>query len=948
MIFLLFSITVFQDDWSGGADSTPVLQFKNNFYSSEHISFQNPGYISLTAQTYDYNAWEKHSIEYSTSIWGTSTVFPVDFDHDGDVDFIGIRKERNEIVYYENIGMNFVPNVIASVSNPITLWPEDIDVDGDSDIVVATGGESANPGEIYWLENNGNLSFTPHLIIHTSYRWWFTVPGDMDNDGDIDIVATDVTNSDGRSCGNVWLFENNGSMKFTPLELWHGVNNQERARRIFIADLNNDGWNDIVTSYYPLMVFINRHDKTFTQKTIQSGYVDGAWVEDFNNDGFLDIFAANSTIIRWYENTSDGLNYIAHTVKAVSRDYEDGAVAGDIDLDGLTDVACGYNNIAWFKQKTDGTFDTYEITQAENNHWLYLFNAHEEDCDVDIDILGVRENEIFYLENKIVSSFYNDGNLLSSILDTKAPSIMDSVMWDVCTPQGYRIEIYLKASSDTNTLENAEWIGPLTQGAINDTFFKTPYRYYQYKIHLRRLSAVAAPSSPLFDFISFTYHSQSPMISFTPDTSVYLHPEERINVLSILTNLSEFNDSISISSMLKGMDNITITPSLPYTATLTPHDTAHFTTAIVVRNEAKENSSDTIELIAKSLTDTTIRDTSTIIANILFSGKLSMPDTLVFDSYYINDSAYLPLNFSYTLNGSDSIFFRFIKGNETLYNVRNEPLEKINSMFFYTYTDVSQQDSLYIKYTFKHNDTLIIEGKGRKLLPDTTVIILAPQAKAFSNIAIEPDTSGTVMPEMSISYTLRLINLSDQYAYPSVWFINESAEWAREIQGLKNTNNTFYPNDSIAPYDTVYFTLILTPPDSLGTNITGIGGNNVLTHIDTIVASYQNNDTCKIVTDVIPVFNVHNYPNPFTKNGTTFFISLPMEGDITLSVYTRAGEKVKELLKTEHLDRGIHHIFWDGKNEKGKNTASGIFVYVCTYKPQDGKVIKVIKKAVKQ
>jgi hypothetical protein len=75
-----------------------------------------------------------------------------------------------------------------------------------------------------------------------------------------------------------------------------------------------------------------------------------------------------------------------------------------------------------------------------------------------------------------------------------------------------------------------------------------------------------------------------------------------------------------------------------------------------------------------------------------------------------------------------------------------------------------------------------------------------------------------------------------------------------------------------------------------------------------------------------------NYPNPFNSSTSIPFKvngSQPAEkGTIptTLTVYNILGQKVKRLLNEEKLP-GNYSIIWDGKDERGKDVASGIYFY---------------------
>lgn len=68
-----------------------------------------------------------------------------------------------------------------------------------------------------------------------------------------------------------------------------------------------------------------------------------------------------------------------------------------------------------------------------------------------------------------------------------------------------------------------------------------------------------------------------------------------------------------------------------------------------------------------------------------------------------------------------------------------------------------------------------------------------------------------------------------------------------------------------------------------------------------------------------------NYPNPFNPSTTIdYFLSRPSH--ISLIIYNLLGEKIKTLLNGYH-NSGSYSAVWDGKNESGLSSGSGIYLY---------------------
>lgn len=64
-------------------------------------------------------------------------------------------------------------------------------------------------------------------------------------------------------------------------------------------------------------------------------------------------------------------------------------------------------------------------------------------------------------------------------------------------------------------------------------------------------------------------------------------------------------------------------------------------------------------------------------------------------------------------------------------------------------------------------------------------------------------------------------------------------------------------------------------------------------------------------------------PNPMLNEGLLQF-SIPEKGHVKLIVYDKSGRKVRTLVNGI-LDRGIHRITWNGKDNQGKQLASGVY-----------------------
>jgi hypothetical protein len=72
-----------------------------------------------------------------------------------------------------------------------------------------------------------------------------------------------------------------------------------------------------------------------------------------------------------------------------------------------------------------------------------------------------------------------------------------------------------------------------------------------------------------------------------------------------------------------------------------------------------------------------------------------------------------------------------------------------------------------------------------------------------------------------------------------------------------------------------------------------------------------------------------SYPNPFNHMCTIPF-DLPVRSQVILKIINIYGQEVKNLLKRDLVEAGHHTATWNGSNESGLSTGSGI--YLCSMK----------------
>ena len=159
---------------------------------------------------YENNSSESfttHTI--SSSVTNVRSVYTADVDGDGDMDVLSASTNPDKIAWYEN-GNSWNANTISSnAAESRSVFAVDMDSDGDIDVLSA----SYDDDKIAWYENTmeaGRISGWSISNIGNGSPKSVEI-GDMDNDGDIDVVAAGQVASSGNNVNSVFWYENDGN-----------------------------------------------------------------------------------------------------------------------------------------------------------------------------------------------------------------------------------------------------------------------------------------------------------------------------------------------------------------------------------------------------------------------------------------------------------------------------------------------------------------------------------------------------------------------------------------------------------------------------------------------------------------------------------------------------------------------------------------------------------------
>lgn len=476
-----FADSATQTDWSGGPGVPgPVSTWQTSFADCLGMIWDSP-----TGQVSGSPVVERLVEDQADN---PGQLCPADLDGDSDIDLIGVHWYTTS--WWENadgLGGGWVEHPVAGAGGD-HISADDIDGDGDVDIL------AASDHEVMWLENadGSGTSWIVNYVSTSMSRSVRPTSADIDGDGDEDVICANFEPYD----GTIYWWENsNGSatvwVPHSFVAAAHGYNS------VATDDVDGDGDCDILAAavYDSDMIWIENLDgqgSSWFEVTIDYDYDSSIMIytADLDGDGDADVLGGGGgkTNISWWENLDGSGTSWQEWPVGEDLGFRGLVDTGDLDRDGDEDLAV----TAWFPdcfywmENADGQGTTWEAhllkqyTGYSDASWICIADI---DGDGGYDVAGDSwtEDEIYWWE------VLPTAGLTSSILYTGNDPDWGALFWSTATPPGTSTGFQLRASDDPSAMgawSDTLWAPGSLHGLLADNT-----SYFQYR-------ALLSTSSP--------------------------------------------------------------------------------------------------------------------------------------------------------------------------------------------------------------------------------------------------------------------------------------------------------------------------------------------------------------------------------------------------------------------------------------------------------------------
>jgi len=760
----------------------------------------------------------------------------------------------------------------------------DLDNDGDYDLI--NGTTDATPGfpainNIF--RNDGNGFFTDVTSLSgIPIREWPTrgvLAFDMDSDGDLDLFC--VTNWLGtddppEECNEV--YRNDGNMQFTPIN--QGVLYTCPAGQGAIdTDYDNDGDIDIIAANNtgPINILRNDENSSFTLVSpvsigiIHQGDIDGVSMADIDNDSDLDMLLTGDPYGYLYMNSGEGtftFNRSFSNIEGYMGGFADLDNDSDLDLVFAGDDICYLND--GFGNFTVGP--SIPISGIADPRAIGFADI---DNDGDLDFaVGCKDSRNWLIRNN-----FDSGNWLKlRLISPKGQAGAFGAKTRIYPAgQAGRTLLGMRESRSNNGYLGQDdpvlhfGLGAHTSVDVEVTFFdRSPA--------IQR--NVAANQTITIEIEHYVYVS---------GTVRYFGTDSPIENVALTASGEESQIELTDSnghyefSKLVASENYNVKPSKPEDTdigsfTITTYDAALTAqSAIGIRN---------------------LTDFETIAADVDRDHQIYAYDAALIAQYavglpknpvsHVGDWKFVP----------DSICYQTLDSNKTNQSYSGIILGNVHGGWSQS-GGLVKENVVFKKYTYL---TDLTANSGEEIVIPFVI------EGGLEVISIDIDFFYDFQ-------VLKLIEISKP-ELPQNYELVFNDEQGRLRIGLYSIE----PKNSEGVLLNIIFKVIGDAGKTSYLSLRKYQINcNVIMNAEAQLTIGKKNE--------IPASFLleQNYPNPFNSE-TIISYQIPWSGWISLKIFDQLGREVRTLID-EHQKAGIHKVKWDGTNQKDHKVTNGIYIY---------------------
>ncbi|MFC2084784.1 FG-GAP repeat domain-containing protein [Bacteroidota bacterium] len=391
-----------------------------------------------------------------------------DLNDDSQVDILLINRgettrQTNEVFIYWNKNYTFDQWNISGLPshNGLGVQVADLDRNGFLDIIVSNGSslnttqKSSSGSFIYWGGESG-WAVTDRTELPTKMTRSCAV-ADINYDGNLDLIFGD------QAGGMAVIFHGDGTRNYLSTNSFHFMNSKGTGNPE-VADLNNDDLLDVVFAHNKnVLVYYQNEDYKFGDPIVLPIQAKTMTIADVNNDGWLDLVCpfykgkSNrtdlSSVLLGSKNGFD----VNNSIKFLT-DGGTGSLVCDFNRD-------GYKDVFFYCHRTDGSFD--EVGRYGDHHvnsLLYWGSAS-----------GFSNENVQKIPS--IGAHYDMGTDLGNVMDrtniylyVSSPYFMDGknpveLRWEGDTPLYSSIKFQVRTAESENDLQRADWLGPGGEGS---------------------------------------------------------------------------------------------------------------------------------------------------------------------------------------------------------------------------------------------------------------------------------------------------------------------------------------------------------------------------------------------------------------------------------------------------------------------------------------------------